>query len=242
MDFLTEEIEPTKRNFVCYRFTVKDTGIGIPEEYFSDIFSPFVRSKNSEQIEGTGLGLSITKGLIDLMGGRITVDSQVGKGSVFKVELEFEIAHDCCGKSGSSDSGSLNAGDSAILSGCRILIAEDNAINAEIICGLLDLFGAEYVVKTDGKQAADEFYKTEAGTYNAILMDIQMPRMNGYEAARLIRGMQRPDAAEIPIIAMTANAFAEDVKSALDSGMNAHIAKPIDVKNLKNTLCQLLKR
>lgn len=242
VDFLTEEIEPTGQNFVCYRFTVSDTGIGIPEEYFSHIFSPFVRSENSEQIEGTGLGLSITKGLTDLMGGSIAVDSKVGKGSVFNVELEFEIAHDCCGKSGSSDNGSLNAGDSAILSGFRILIAEDNAINAEIICGLLDLFGAEYVVKTDGKQAADEFYKAEAGTYNAILMDIQMPRMNGYEAARMIRGMERPDAAKIPIIAMTANAFAEDVKSALDSGMNAHIAKPIDVKNLKNTLCKLLER
>ena len=128
-----------------------------------------------------------------------------------------------------------------ILAGRRILVAEDNAINAEIICGLLDMFGAESVVVKDGKQAVGEFSGTAPGTYDAVLMDIQMPQMNGYEATKAIRSLGRADAGEIPVIAMTANAFAEDVQSAIEAGMTAHVAKPIDVGILKTTLYQAMK-
>ena len=125
--------------------------------------------------------------------------------------------------------------------GRRFLIAEDNDINAEILCGLLDLYGAEYTVEENGEKAVSAFSSAAPGTYDAIIMDIQMPKMNGYEATRAIRNIGSPESKTIPIIAMTANAFAEDIQSALDSGMNAHISKPVDVSILLNTLNRLLK-
>ena len=241
VDFLAEEIMAEKPNAVRYRFTISDTGIGMSPDFLFHLFEPFVRSENTTQIEGTGLGLSITKGLVDLMSGTISVKSQVGKGSVFAVELECEAAQKKDTHSKDLDALSVHPANRAVLSGRCILVAEDNEINAEITCGLLDMFGANYVVKTDGIQTVDAFCQAKQGAYDAILMDIQMPRMNGYEATRIIRGLDRPDAQAIPIIAMTANAFAEDVQLSLAAGMTAHIAKPIDVKTLKNTLCQLLQ-
>ncbi|MCD2493395.1 PAS domain-containing protein [Lacrimispora sp. NSJ-141] len=243
VSLLTEELPSGREGAVRYRFTVRDTGIGISEDFLPHIFEPFFRSDDTAQIEGTGLGLSITKGLVDLMGGRISVSSQVGRGTVFQVELECETEEEAETPADIGIGDKTSAADDAALAGCCILVAEDNEINAEIACGILEMYGAEAVVKNDGRQVVEAFKEAAPETYDAILMDIQMPHMNGYEAARTIRGMeQRPDAAEIPIIAMTANAFAEDVQLSLEAGMNAHVAKPIDVEILRAALCRVVKR
>ncbi|MBS6642516.1 MAG: PAS domain-containing protein, partial [Clostridiaceae bacterium] len=242
VDFLIEEVPPLKEgNQVRYRFTVRDTGIGMTEEFLSHIFEPFNRSGSVSRVEGTGLGLSITKGLVELMGGNILVESQPGKGSSFQVELECEAAQaDAKTDLPDAESGFGQGKDDKIFAGRHFLIAEDNAINAEILCELLAMYGADSVVKTDGRQAVREFGASARGTFDAILMDIQMPEMNGYEATRAIRKINRPDAVTIPIVAMTANAFAEDVQAAQDAGMTAHVAKPIDLEVLKNTLRKVL--
>ena len=171
------------------------------------------------------------------MDGTISVKSQVGKGTTFCVDLTLEAAEDCDIGLG-FEAGNAFAGEGAetLFSGRRYLVAEDNAINAEILCELLSMFGAQTVVTTDGAQAAETFQNAAPGTFDAVLMDIQMPRMNGYEATRAIREMERPDARKIPIIAMTANAFAEDVQASIDAGMTAHIAKPINIELLKSDL------
>lgn len=237
VELMAEELRVSEgAGRVRYRFTVSDSGIGMPEDFLAHVFEPFTRSDNAAIIEGTGLGLSITKGLVDLMGGNITVESWIGRGSIFKVELEFDAA-----QAGNEPQGEVSQRFSAsieegVFAGRRFLLAEDNAINAEILCELLRMRGAESVLKTDGVQTVREFQEADPGTYDAILMDIQMPEMDGYEAARLIRGMDRPDAAKIPIVAMTANAFAEDVQNAYKAGMNAHVAKPIDLNILEDTL------
>lgn len=241
VDFLTEEINAEKAGRVRYRFRIQDTGIGMTEEFLSQVFVPFTRSSAVSRIEGTGLGLSIVKGLVDLLGGTILVQSNPGEGTVFVVELEADTA------TGQEDNPTGNTipesdTDESMLKDCCILVAEDNVINAEITCGLLELFGATAVVKTDGKQAVAEFLEKEAGTYDAVLMDIQMPEMNGYEAAQAIRRSGRPDAADIPIIAMTANAFAEDVQASQEAGMNSHIPKPIDVDLLRTVLVDMIFR
>ena len=238
VEFLAEEMEwsgkPGKTN---YLFTVRDTGMGMSEEFLSHIFEPFTRS--TSRIEGTGLGLSITKGLVDLMGGCITVESREGQGSVFRVELACEYADG--GEEACTAEHRISVGaPEKQFAGRRFLIAEDNDINAEILSELLKMSGAESVLKTDGLQAVAAFRDALPGTYDAILMDIRMPGMNGYEATGAIRKMGRPDAGRIPIIAMTANAFSEDVQAAMEAGMNAHVAKPIDVGVLKTTLTRVL--
>lgn len=243
VDFLVEEIPAHAPNaYVRYRFTIRDTGIGMTEDFRHHIYEPFARSENAADIEGTGLGLSITKGLVDLMKGTITMESCLGKGSVFRVELEFEAA--------SGGDTALEEQDAAFCLPCEgnkklfsercFLIAEDNAINAEILCGILDMFGAKTVVKHDGKEALEAFIEAAGGTYDAVLMDIQMPVMNGYETTRAIRKLEHTDALSVPIIAMTANAYAEDVRASLEAGMSAHISKPIDVEVLRTTLCREL--
>ena len=244
VEFRIEELETCREpEHTRYRFTVRDTGIGMSEEFLSHIFDPFTRSNRTAGIEGTGLGLSITKGLVDLMGGTISVESRVGEGTTFCVELEGECADGMDSDvSEETDAGILEPGADTLLAGRRFLIAEDNAINAEIISELLRMFGAEPVLRQNGAQAVREFRDAPAGTYDAVLMDIQMPVMNGYEAARAIRETDREDAGTIPVIAMTANAFAEDIQAARDAGMTAHIAKPIDVGMLKNTLTRILGR
>ena len=244
VEFRIEELETCREpEHTRYRFTVRDTGIGMSEEFLAHIFDPFTRSNRTAGIEGTGLGLSITKGLVDLMGGTISVESRVGEGTTFCVELEGEYADGMDSDvSEETDAGILEPGADTLLAGRRFLIAEDNAINAEIISELLRMFGAEPVLRQNGAQAVREFRDAPAGTYDAVLMDIQMPVMNGYEAARAIRETDREDAGTIPVIAMTANAFAEDIQAARDAGMTAHIAKPIDVGMLKNTLTRILGR
>lgn len=242
IEFIAEELSlPKDKGRARYRFTVRDTGIGMPEEFLAHVFEPFTRSGNAARIEGTGLGLSITKGLVDLMGGEITAESRIGSGSVFKVELEFDAAQ----AGGESHSGTamdfLDSVKEKLFAGRHFLVAEDNAINAEILCELLRICGAESVLETDGVQAVRAFQEAEPGTYDAVLMDIQMPEMDGYEATRMIRRTTRADAANIPIIAMTANAFAEDVQNAREAGMNAHVSKPIDLNVLQTTLQRILQ-
>ena len=240
VEFLVEEIPPVKDpEQVRFRFMIRDTGVGMSDEFLSHVFEPFVRNPKMERVEGSGLGLSITKGLVDLMGGTISVESKLHQGTTFQIELEWEAAE---GRrfAGPAGTAPQNTDEKKFLAGRRFLVAEDNAINAEILCELLHMHGARTVVKTDGARAFQAFQDAVPGTYDAILMDIQMPVMNGYEACRAIRKLNRKDAETIPIIAMTANAFAEDVQASMDAGMTAHVAKPIDVQVLWSTLDRVL--
>ena len=222
-----------------YRFTTSDTGIGMANDIQAHLFEPFVRSNAVSRVEGSGLGLSIVKGLVDLMEGIIEVQSAPGMGSTFLVELTCEItpADERRAAPEPQPSGGIEEG---LFAGRRFLIAEDNAINSEIICEILQMCGAETVVRGNGVLAVEAFCAAVPGTYDAILMDIQMPEMDGYAAARTIRSNKRPDAKTIPIIAMTANAFEEDVEAALEAGMDAHIAKPVDIGVLWATLGKLV--
>lgn len=239
---LAEEIPAVQaEDRIRYRFSVRDTGIGMREEFLAQVFDPFARDNSAAQIEGTGLGLSIARGLVELMDGRITVESKLKEGSVFRVELEFDKAQESSAAR-TELNGMLPAAQlhRKLLEGRRFLVAEDNQINAEIIRELLAVYGAGCEVEPDGAQAVRAFLEKEPGTYDAILMDIQMPVMNGYEAAGAIRALSRPDAEKIPIIAITANAFSEDVQKALEAGMNTHVAKPIDMNLLGDALRMVL--
>lgn len=241
VEFFAEETETSENTaYVTYQFTIRDSGIGMSEEFLPHIFEPFTRNINAETMEGTGLGLSITKGLVDLMGGTISVESRLKEGTVFQVKLKCQVAEKGRQKADTL-CGTDETQEKNLFLGRHFLVAEDNEINAEILCGILEMYGAESTVKTDGFQAVDAFFGTPLGTYDAVLMDIQMPRMNGYDAARTMRTLNRKDAKTIPIIAMTANAFAEDVQASLDAGMTAHVAKPIDIKILKTVLSRVLK-
>lgn len=242
VQFKAEEIGINKENKkVRYRFTISDTGIGMTEEFLEHIYEPFTRSSSAMCTEGTGLGLSITRGLVQLMNGNISVESKVGKGTIFRVELECEAAVKAPAESGNRERDVFFTGKEKPFEGLRFLAAEDNALNSEILCEFMKMYGALCVMKENGAQAVKEFEEKAPGTYDAILMDIQMPEMDGYEAARTIRALNRPDADKIPIVAMTANAFAEDVQAAIEAGMNAHIAKPVDLKVLQTVLSEVLK-
>lgn len=242
VELLAEQIPPfSSGNRVRFRFTVRDTGIGISEEFLSRVFDPFARENTAAGVEGTGLGLSIVKGLADRMGGTISVESHEDRGTAFQVELEFEAEIDP-----EKASPKKSAENDVLLmekpfAGRMFLVAEDNAINAELLCELLKIDGAGAAIAVDGAEAVQQFQDAAPGTYDAILMDIQMPAMTGYEAARAVRALSRPDAKTIPIIAMTANAFSEDVQASYDAGMNGHVAKPIDVDVLRSTVGKALK-
>ncbi|MCM1209470.1 MAG: response regulator, partial [Ruminococcus sp.] len=192
------------------------------------------------KVQGTGLGMAITKNLVELMGGTIEVTSEMGSGSKFVVELELHIPE--TELSENQDNANQPVADIEVdcLNGKHFLVAEDNEINSEILCELLQLEGASCEIVENGQLAVETFQHAPPEKYDAILMDVQMPVMNGYDATRAIRSLEREDAKQIPIIAMTANAFAEDVKDALEAGMNAHIAKPIDMTLLKKTVSQYL--
>lgn len=235
------ESKQKARNSFGFRIKVIDDGIGMSEEFVKIIFEPFAREKTDvvKEIQGTGLGMAITKNIIDLMGGTISVESEKGKGSTFTVNLSL-IAE---GEHGhvSQDEADEVEEEAASLAGMKILAAEDNEINAEILSELLDIEDAVCDIAANGREALEKFEKSEPGQYDMVFMDVQMPIMNGYEATRAIRACEHPRAKDIIIIAMTANAFEDDVKTALESGMNAHLAKPIDMDKLKKIIARLKK-
>ena len=213
-----------------YRYVICDTGIGIEEESLGHIFDPFYRAESStiSRTEGSGLGLSIVKNIIDYKGGTIDVKSAPNQGTAFYVELPIHFADDFA----ESLNGIRAKEAKADLSGIRILLVEDNEINQRIAVKILENAGARVDVASDGKEGTEKFLGSGEGWFDIIMMDVQMPVMDGYNATRLIRGSIHPQAQTIPIIAMTANVFADDVKKCLDAGMDAHIAKPVDTKKL----------
>ena len=226
------------------RIIVRDDGIGMSKDYLATIFDSFTREESSltNKVQGTGLGMAITKNLVDLMGGTISVESEPGTGSTFIVDLDFPPAGD--ETDGSEGDGGKRAGDASgtdgnALAHKHVLVAEDNALNAEVITAILNIHDATCEVAANGEEAVAKFGMSAPGTFDMIFMDVQMPVMNGHDAARAIRAMDRPDAGTIPIIAMTANAFAEDERQALACGMNAHVAKPIDVHALERVVAKL---
>ena len=229
------------RGYAHLCFKVRDNGIGISPEFVKHIFEPFTRENNTTAsgILGTGLGMAITKNLVDLMGGTIGVESTPGEGSTFRVELELRYGAQPA-ETGRQGEDVLPATGANTLEGLRVLAAEDNDINAEILEELLSFEGVSCERTVNGQEALERFVQTPPGYYDAVLMDIQMPVMNGYEATRAIRSLDRSDAKTIPIVAMTANAFAEDVQNAVEAGMSAHLSKPIDMAVLKDTLKQLI--
>ena len=216
-----------------YCFRVSDNGCGMTPELLEHLFEPFTRGDESVtgDIEGTGLGMPITKKLVDVMGGQIRVESTPGQGSCFEVELTLPIAAEKKTEEKAQVRGTLR--------GRRFLCAEDNELNAEILRETLKIHGAECTICGDGAEIVETFETVTEGQYDAILMDIQMPRMNGFEAAHAIRSSKNPLGSSIPIIAMTAHAFAEDVQRSIDAGMNAHVLKPIDVAVLEREVAAL---
>ena len=219
-----------------YEIRIKDTGIGMSEEFAQRLFDPFERERTStvSRIQGTGLGLAITKRIVDMMGGNITVKTEKGKGTEFVITVSFPLVEP-------EDEICLNEGEEISFEGKRALLVEDNMINMEIAQMLLEQSGFLIETAENGKIALEMTAASEPGYYDVILMDIQMPVMDGYMAAQAIRDLPDPGLAGIPIIAMTANAFQEDIKKAGEVGMNGHIAKPLDVSGMKATLQQVLR-
>ena len=221
------------------RYRISDTGIGMAEEFVDHIFDEFSQEEHGArtQYKGTGLGMAITKRYVDLMGGMISVESKKGVGSTFTVELPMEITDACEVKKKDYSVGNID------LTGLKILMAEDNDLNAEIAIVQLEELGIQITRAADGEEAVRFFAENQQGTFDLILMDVMMPKMNGYEATKAIRNLQnRPDANTIPIIAMTANAFAEDVQASLDAGMNGHLSKPIVIDEVEKTIARNLGR
>ena len=230
----------TGSQFAKYKFEITDNGIGMSDDYIKEIFKPFTRETNNatDNVQGTGLGMAITKNLIDLMGGTIKVNSKKGEGSTFEVTMEFVIPEKKTNiQSGIGYAANMTQEDikqSRVLEGKKFLVAEDNVINAEMMREFLKSEGALCDIAKDGMAAVNAFSHSVKGQYDLIFMDVQMPNMDGYEATKAIRQLKHPDAKDIPIVAMTADAFSNDVKAAFDAGMNAHISKPVDAERIRN--------
>ena len=226
---------------IRYIFSCEDTGIGMSEEYLPHIYEEFSREHTSTEnkVPGTGLGLPIIKSMIELMGGSIQVESRQGIGTKFTVDLSFDMAskEEVYGSQNTIKTSAIHT-----IKGKRILIAEDNELNAEIAKTVLEDVGALVTRVEDGQQAVELFKEKPAGTFDAILMDLMMPVMDGYTATKKIRSLERSDAKTIPIIAMTANAFQEDAEKCIAVGMNAHLAKPLDIEKVMITICHLVKK
>ena len=235
-----DELPCDESGYMIERIRVSDTGIGMSKEYLTKIFEAFTREQNTtkSKIAGTGLGMSIVRKYVDLLGGTIDVESELGKGSIFTITLKHRIADESYYVKKHVENPET---DSEILKGRKILLAEDNDLNAEIAEVILERAGLKTERVEDGIQCAKRVMEMPAGTYDMILMDIQMPQMDGYKATRVIRCLPDKDKACIPIIAMTANAFEEDKRKAIAAGMNGHIAKPIQIDKLLSTLKTILK-
>ena len=234
--FEVEEL-PRNEHYARYRFVVQDDGIGMSEEFQKTLFEPFTREEKSgtNKVQGTGLGMAITKSIVDLMGGTIHVESTTGKGTRFEVVLEFPI---------DAEADTVQEAqvlpeeeeETSPLSGMKFLCAEDNAINAEILEMLLEANGASCTICPNGQEIVDAFASVKPGDYDMILMDVQMPVMDGLEATRRIRSGENPLGRIIPILAMTANAFLEDMQKSREAGMDEHLSKPVDIAALEQTV------
>ena len=224
--------ETTTMEFVC-----RDTGIGMAEEFQKHIFEPFAQEHagSRTKFSGTGLGMPISKKLIEKMGGTITFESAEGIGTTFVLRVPFKIDPDADKREGQKDVSEKS------IKGLHILLAEDNELNMEIAEFMLQNEGAVVTKTWNGQEAVEIFEKSRPGEFDVILMDIMMPVMNGYEATKMIRSLDREDAKEVPIIAMTANAFTEDRIRAKEAGMDEHVAKPVDVELLKKVIHKLVK-
>ena len=236
IQFLVEECETNSSVYAKYRFLVSDNGMGMSADFKDTIFDAFTRAESSmtNKIQGTGLGMAITKNLVEAMGGTIDVESELGQGSCFEVLIDLRIAEDRFVSSAEQAEKDEPAGN--VLKGMRFLCAEDNELNAEILMELLKIEGAECTICENGKRVLEAFEQSAPGDYDMILMDVQMPVMNGYEATKAIRRSSHELAKTIPIIAMTANAFSEDIQHSLAAGMNAHVSKPVEMKVLEKTI------
>lgn len=222
--------ETSFRNGVAsYRFVIEDTGIGIGDDFKKHIFEPFTQEHPDARTHynGVGLGMSIVKQLVDQMKGNIEVDSQLGKGSVFQITLPMQVDG-----AWSTQPVDEDRNIQSNIAGMQVLLVEDNEINCEIVEFMLKEAGADVVTANDGKAAVEAFAASQPGTFGCVLMDLMMPVMSGYEATRVIRGLNRSDAKTVPIIALSANAFEEDVAMAKDAGMNEHLAKPVDIRKM----------
>ena len=238
---VVDELPCDESGYMIARMRVSDTGIGMSKEYLTEIFEAFTREQNTtkSKIAGSGLGMSIVKKYVDLLGGTINVESELGKGSTFTVTLKHKIADESYYVKKRAES---SESSSEILEGRNILLAEDNDLNAEIAEAILERAGLKTERVEDGIQCVNRIEKMPAGTYDMILMDIQMPKMNGYKATQEIRNLPDKDKACIPIVAMTANAFEEDKREAIAAGMNGHIAKPIQVDKLLSILSEVIRQ
>ena len=224
-----------EKGIVTYQWRISDTGIGMSPEFLKHIYEPFIQENTTGRThyQGTGLGMAIVKHLVDEMGGTIDITSKKNVGTTFVLTIPFEIAEEPVEVLEQKDTGAVN------IQNLKLLLVEDNALNAEIAETILSDHGAEITVVSDGQQAVDIFRNSEQGTFDAILMDIMMPVMDGLTATKTIRAMERKDAKTIPIIAMTANAFKEDEQRCLEAGMNAHLAKPLNIGEVVSTIARL---
>ena len=234
-----DELKYNSKQFARLKFVVEDDGVGISKDYIGKIFDSFTREENSltNHIQGTGLGMAITKNLVDLMGGTIEVESTKGEGTCFEVVLTFKVGEK---HTNAIEGRKEKTNDEvSVLSGKHLLCAEDNELNAEILKELLSMQGATCTICENGKELLETFESSKPGDFDLILMDVQMPIMNGLEATKAVRESDHPLAKSIFIIAMTANTFSEDIQLCLQAGMNAHISKPVDMKLLEKTIRNL---
>ena len=236
IQFIVEECQTNSSVYAKFHFMVKDNGMGMSPDFKDKIFDAFTREESSltNKIQGTGLGMAITRNLVEVMGGTIDVESVKGQGSCFEVLLDLKIAEQRV--AAPTQKIQENMQDISVLKGMRFLCAEDNELNAEILTELLKIEGAECTICENGEEILKAFEQSAPGDYDMILMDVQMPVMNGYEATKAIRRSSHELAKTIPIIAMTANAFSEDIQHSLASGMNAHISKPVEMRILEKTV------
>ena len=235
---ITTDIEVIDFNekTVTYRWTISDTGIGMSQEFLTRIFEPFVQADTDARsvYQGTGLGMSIAKALIEQMGGTLEISSELNVGSRFVVTIPFELADE-------SEVVKIEKDADVSIKGMHILLAEDNELNREIAETLLREEGAQVTSVVNGREAVDAVANNDPDTFDLELMDVMMPVMDGHEATRQIRQMGRPDAETLPVVAMTANAFAEDIQKSFDAGMNGHITKPLEIDKMMRIIAKYRK-